>query len=127
VDIGKVTGGEWVTVFGCRGVGLSAIMIASAMGAQVIAIDIDDRKLAEAQKVGAITTLNAKKNDDLIDAIKSLTCGGAHLSVDALGSQETCWNSVANLRTQGRQVQVGLMVGEDLNPAIPMHLSLLPT
>lgn len=122
VDIGKVRGGEWVTVFGCGGVGLSAIMIAAAMGAQVIAIDIDDQKLTEAEKVGACATLNAKTTPDPIEAIKTLTSGGAHLSIDALGSQETCYNSIANLRTQGRQVQVGLMAGEDLNPAIPMHL-----
>ncbi|MDW3194402.1 MAG: zinc-dependent alcohol dehydrogenase family protein [Cytophagales bacterium] len=122
VDIGNVKGGEWVTVFGCGGVGLSAIMIAATMGAQVIAIDIDDQKLTEAEKVGACATLNDKNTADLIDAIKSLTNGGAHLSVDALGSQETCYNSIANLRTQGRQVQVGLMAGNDLNPSIPMHL-----
>lgn len=122
VDIGKVQGGEWVTVHGCGGVGLSAIMIAAAMGAQVIAIDIDDQKLDEAIKIGACATINARKSDNIIEEIQSITSGGAHLSVDALGSQETCYNSIANLRTRGRQVQVGLMAGKDHNPTIPMHL-----
>lgn len=122
VDIGKVRGGEWVTVHGCGGVGLSAIMIANAMGAQVIAIDIDDHKLVEAQKMGAVVGINARTSADVIEEIKTITSGGAHLSIDALGSQETCYNSIANLRTQGRQVQVGLMAGKDHDPVIPMHL-----
>lgn len=122
VDIGRVKGGEWVAVHGCGGVGLSAIMIAAAMGAQVIAVDIDDQKLTEAKSLGACIALNTRKSTDLIEEVKSLTSGGAHLSIDALGSQETCYNSIANLRTQGRQVQVGLMAGADLDPAVPMHL-----
>ncbi len=122
VDIGQVKGGEWVTVHGCGGVGLSAIMIANAMGAQVVAIDIDDGKLTEARKIGAHFSINARESANVAEEIFSLTNGGAHLSIDALGSQETCHNSIANLRTRGRQVQVGLMAGDDHNPTIPMHL-----
>ena len=56
---GKVSAGQWVAVHGCGGVGLSAIMIASALGANVVAIDIADDKLELARSVGAIATINA--------------------------------------------------------------------
>ncbi|GAB5526817.1 MAG: zinc-dependent alcohol dehydrogenase family protein [Roseivirga sp.] len=121
VHQGKVSGGQWVAVHGCGGVGLSAIMIAQAMGAQVIAIDIDDQKLEFAQMIGAHHTVNAHKVD-AVAAVKELSKGGAHLSVDALGSKTTCFNSVANLRKLGKHIQVGLMAGDDYLPEIPMHL-----
>ena len=53
VDQGRVSAGQWVAVHGCGGVGLSAIMIASAAGAQVLAVDIDDAKLEFARSIGA--------------------------------------------------------------------------
>lgn len=121
VHQGKVSGGQWVAVHGCGGVGLSAIMIAEAMGAQVIAIDIDDQKLEFARMIGAHRTINANKTD-AVAAVKELSQGGAHLSVDALGSKTTCFNSVANLRKLGKHIQVGLMAGDDYLPQIPMHL-----
>ncbi len=121
VHQGKVSGGQWVAVHGCGGVGLSAIMIAEAMGAQVIAIDIDDEKLKFAEMIGAQHTINTAKTD-VVEAVKQLSQGGAHLSVDALGSKVTCFNSVANLRKLGKHIQVGLMAGEDYLPQIPMHL-----
>ncbi len=121
VHQGKVSGGQWVAVHGCGGVGLSAIMIAQAMGAQVIAIDIDDQKLDFAKMIGAHYTVNARKTD-AVAAVKELSKGGVHLSVDALGSKVTCYNSVANLRKLGKHIQVGLMAGDDYLPQIPMHL-----
>ena len=120
VDQGKVRAGEWVAVHGCGGVGLSAIMIASALGANVIAIDIADDKLAFAQEMGAIATINAANNEDVVSAVQQLSDGGVHVSVDALGSAVTCFNSIANLRKRGRHVQIGLMTGEHKHPAIPM-------
>ena len=53
VDQGRVRGGEWVAVHGCGGVGLSAVMIAAAMGARVIAVDIDANTLQLAHEMGA--------------------------------------------------------------------------
>jgi alcohol dehydrogenase len=120
VDQGKVSAGQWVAVHGCGGVGLSAIMIASAAGAQVIAIDIDDAKLDFARTIGALATINSKKVDDVIAAVKEISGGGAHLSMDALGSPTTCFNSIANLRKRGKHVQVGLMLAEQRHPHIPM-------
>ncbi len=120
VDQGRVTPGEWVAVHGCGGVGLSAIMIASAMGANVVAIDLTDEKLEFARKVGAVATVNAANTQSVVRAVKEITNGGAHMSIDALGHPTTCFNSISNLRRRGRHVQVGLMLGEHANPQIPM-------
>jgi alcohol dehydrogenase len=120
VDQGQVRGGQWVAVHGCGGVGLSAIMIAHALGASVIAIDIADQKLNFAREIGAMATINASKTEDVVDNVWEITQGGAHVSIDALGSPVTCFNSISNLRKRGKHIQVGLMVGEHRNPAIPM-------
>ena len=120
VDQGRVTPGEWVAVHGCGGVGLSAIMIASAMGANVVAIDLTDEKLDFARKIGAVATINASTTPNVVKAVKQITNGGAHMSMDALGHPVTCSNSISNLRRRGRHVQVGLMLGDHARPQIPM-------
>ena len=120
VDQGRVSAREWVAVHGCGGVGLSAIMIASAMDARVIAIDIDDEKLAFAESIGAHVAINANTVESVAEAIRDLSGGGAHVSIDALGSAVTCMNSIAGLRKRGRHIQVGLMVGNDSRPPVPM-------
>ncbi len=120
VDQGRVAPGQWVAVHGCGGVGLSAIMIADALGANVIAVDVSDDKLDFARSVGASVIINAAKTKKVAEKIRDLTGGGAHLSVDALGSTETCLNSIANLRKRGKHVQIGLMKGNDSSPAVPM-------
>jgi alcohol dehydrogenase len=120
VDQGKVSGGQWVAVHGCGGVGLSAIMIANAVGAQVVAIDISDAKLDFARSIGAAVTLNSRKVKNVVEAVREVTGGGVHVSVDALGSPETCFNSIANLRKRGKHIQVGLMLGDQRHPVIPM-------
>lgn len=117
---GAVRGGEWLAVHGCGGVGLSAIMIAVALGAQVVGVDVNDEALTLARRLGAMHTLNAAQTDDVPGAIRELCDGGAHVSVDALGSTETCRNSILCLRKQGRHVQVGLLVGSQSEPPLPM-------
>lgn len=120
VDQGKASAGQWVAVHGCGGVGLSAIMIASAIGANVVAIDVTDDKLRLAHSLGATAVVNAARIADVAAAVVEITSGGAHVSLDALGHPTTCFNSVANLRKRGRHVQVGLMLAENSTPAIPM-------
>ena len=120
VDQGRVRGGEWIAVFGCGGVGLSAIMIAQAMGANVIAVDIDEEKLKFTKSIGAVYTVNGKRIQNIPESIQTLTSGGAHLTVDALGSQQTCRDSILSLRKRGRHVQVGLLLGNEANPSLPM-------
>jgi len=107
VDRAQVRPGEWVAVHGCGGIGLSAVHIAAAAGASVIAVDLDDRKLELAQKVGAAHVVNGKKSD-AIKAIRDITHGGAHVAVDALGIATTCRNAILSLRRQGRSLQIGL-------------------
>jgi alcohol dehydrogenase len=120
VDQGQVSAGQWVAVHGCGGVGLSAVMIAKALNAQVVAIDIDDAKLDLAERLGADASVNARSVDAVADCIRDITTGGAHVSLDALGSRVTCVNSIDGLRKRGRHIQVGLMAGEDRSPPLPM-------
>ncbi|MBO6794409.1 MAG: zinc-dependent alcohol dehydrogenase family protein [Balneolaceae bacterium] len=120
VDQAKVRGGEFVVIHGCGGIGLSAIMIANALGAKVIGVDINKHSLEMAKTLGADYIINAKNHSGLVEHIRELTGGGAHVSMDALGSQETCFNSIANLRKRGRHLQVGLVTGDHLHPKIPM-------
>ncbi|AWN24395.1 alcohol dehydrogenase [Deinococcus irradiatisoli] len=120
VQQGRVRGGEWLAVHGCGGVGLSAIMIGRAIGARVVAVDIDDEKLARARALGAEVTVNSRAVADTVQAVREHTGGGAHVSLDALGHPQTAFNSVANLRRRGRHVQVGLLLGDQSRPPLPM-------
>jgi alcohol dehydrogenase len=119
---GKVSGGQWVAIHGCGGVGLSAILIAAALGATVIAVDISEEKLALAKAAGASFFVNAKKTEDIAGAIRDISGGGVHVSVDALGSKRTCYTSIASLRKRGKHIQIGLLAGAETDPPIPMHL-----
>lgn len=122
VQQGRVAAGEWVAVHGCGGVGLAAVMIAAAAGAQVVAVDVKAEALELAAEVGAHQRLDATAIADIPAAVRDLTGGGAHLSLDALGSRATCRNSMLCLRKRGRHVQVGLMLAADLDPPVPMHM-----
>jgi D-arabinose 1-dehydrogenase-like Zn-dependent alcohol dehydrogenase len=107
VDQARVRGGEWVSVYGAGGgMGLAAVQIAAAVGANVIAVDISDAKLAAAHDLGAVHTVHAGREDPAA-AITELTRGGAHVSIDAVGLAETCRNSVRSLRIRGRHLQLG--------------------
>lgn len=112
---GRLAPGEWVAVHGCGGVGLSAVMIAVAAGARVIAVDIAPEALALAAKLGAAVCLSASPT--LADEIREASGGGAHVSLDALGSEATCAASIMSLRRHGRHVQVGLLPDD---PTLPM-------
>jgi len=120
VDRGRVSAGQWVVVHGCGGVGLSAIMIAAALGARVLAVDISDEKLELAVQLGAVARLNVNLVANVSEAVRDLTDGGAHVSVDAIGDADVCFNSINCLRKRGRHIQIGLMVGQNSRPSIPM-------
>jgi D-arabinose 1-dehydrogenase-like Zn-dependent alcohol dehydrogenase len=113
VQVGRARGGEWVAVHGCGGVGLSAVMIAAALGARVIAVDVSAPALSRAREAGAELAVPAGTD------IRELTEGGAHASLDAIGSEAACAASIAGLRKRGRHVQVGLLPEP---PRLPMHL-----
>ncbi|MFC8664777.1 zinc-dependent alcohol dehydrogenase family protein [Streptomyces sp. NPDC057199] len=117
---GRVAPGEWVAVYGCGGVGLSAVMIAAAAGARVVAVDLSPRALELARQFGAAECVAASRDarpEETAEAVRELTGGGAHLSLDALGSPATCAASVGSLRRRGRHVQVGLLPQD---PTLPM-------
>lgn len=120
VQQGRFAAGEWVAVHGCGGVGLSAVMIAAAAGARVVAVDVSPRALELARAFGAAECVDAARTPDTAAAIRDLTGGGAHLSLDALGSPVTCAASVNGLRRRGRHVQVGLLPSPDGTTPVPM-------
>jgi alcohol dehydrogenase len=120
--VGRVRPDEWVVVHGCGGVGLSAVMIAAAAGARVVAVDVSAGALELARRFGAVACVGAgsPKADvtDVAARVRELTSGGAHVSIDALGSPETCAASIESLRRRGRHVQIGLLPGLT---ALPMN------
>lgn len=116
---GRVRAGEWVAVHGCGGVGLSAVMVAVAAGARVVGVDVSGDALELARSFGAEVTVDASAQDP-VRAVRLATGGGAHLSLDALGSHETCAASVRGLRPRGRHVQVGLLPPDLGHPPVPM-------
>lgn len=125
LDQGHLRADESIVVYGCGGVGLSAIQIAAALGARVIAVDLDERKLELAKKIGATEVVNGRKTDP-VQAVKDLTRGGADVSLDALGIAATCRNAVASLRRRGRHVQIGLTThGEKGEVALPVDQIVL--
>jgi alcohol dehydrogenase len=116
----RLSDGEWLAVHGCGGVGLSAVMIGVALGARVVAVDVSPDALALARELGAEHVVDATGLDDASVAVKDAIGGGAHVSVDALGSPATAVASVRCLRRRGRHVQVGLLLGQESTPPIPM-------
>ncbi|MCW2658567.1 MAG: putative oxidoreductase [Jatrophihabitans sp.] len=113
---GQVQPNMWVAVHGCGGVGLAAVMIAAARGAQVVAVDIDEAALELARSFGAAVTLKPPAADEILE----VTGGGVHVSIEALGRASTFADSLAGLRRRGRHVQVGLLVADDANPPTDM-------
>ena len=119
---GRVAAGGWVAVHGCGGVGLSAVMIGAALGARVVAVDVSPVALARAREVGAEVLVDAAQEEDPAATIRGLTDGGAHVSLDALGSPATAVASVRSVRPRGRHVQVGLLLNDAATPPLPMDL-----
>lgn len=121
VDRARTAAGEWVAVHGCGGVGVSAVMIARALGARVVAVDVRADRLVAARAAGAEETIDASAVDPA-ERIVALTGRGAQVSLDALGSRETSIASIRCLAKRGRHVQVGLLVGDQARPPLPMEL-----
>ncbi|WP_202388202.1 zinc-binding dehydrogenase [Nocardioides flavescens] len=115
----RVAEDEWVCVVGAGGVGLSAVMIARALGARVVAVDRHAGALAVAAELGAEHTVLAEHGTDVAAAVTDLT-GGAHVGVDAVGSEQTCADAIHSLRRRGRLAQVGLLPPVDGHPRVPM-------
>jgi alcohol dehydrogenase len=115
---GGLRAGDWLAVHGCGGVGLSAVMLGRALGVRVVAVDVAPGPLERAAALGATHTLEAAP--DTAGRIRELTGGGAHVSIDAIGSAATAAASVRSLRRRGRHVQVGLLAGDEREARVPM-------
>ena len=109
-DRANVRAGEWVAVHGTGGIGLSALLLAKMLGAQVVVVDIVEEKLTHAMQLGADAAVNAATTD-AAEAIREITGGGAQVSIEALGVEVTTNASVDCLATLGRHVQVGMPAG----------------
>lgn len=122
VDQGRAGAGDIVAVHGCGGVGLSAVMSAVAVGARVVAVDVSPSALRAAEDLGAEATVLAAglTPAEIASAVRDSADGGAHVSVDALGGTASMTASIGSLRRRGRHVQVGLMLGDDAVPPVPM-------
>ncbi|WP_285024692.1 zinc-dependent alcohol dehydrogenase family protein [Plantibacter sp. ME-Dv--P-122b] len=111
--------GERLLVVGCGGVGLSAAMIGVALGAEVIAVDIDASALARAASIGVTHTIDSSGLDEaaVLARIVDAAPAGVQVSVEALGRESTMRLSLLALAPMGRQVQIGLFSGE---PTLPL-------
>lgn len=113
VDRAPVEPGDWLAVHGCGGIGLSVINVANALGGNVIAVDLQDEKLDLAEEMGAVETVNAQNADDVPSEVHDITDGGANISVDALGIEETCRNSIDSVKKMGQHLQLGITSSEE--------------
>ena len=120
VEHGAVRPGQWVAVHGCGGLGLSLVMVAVSLGAQVVAVDLDagparDGPVARRRRDGRRHAGRRRRRRS-----SRPPAGGAHVSFDAVGSAGTAAASVLSLRKRGRHVQVGLMLAADREAPMPM-------
>jgi threonine dehydrogenase-like Zn-dependent dehydrogenase len=99
---------QTIAVFGQGPVGLSATLLAAQMGARVIALDVNDARLARAREFGAHHLINPARDGDVVQAIRDLTHGrGAHASLDASSSPTARADAVRCVRTWGKACFVG--------------------
>ncbi|MFO0912021.1 MAG: zinc-dependent alcohol dehydrogenase family protein [Pirellulales bacterium] len=120
VHQGQVQPGQWLVVIGCGGVGLSAVMVGLASGARVIAVDRREAPLEIARRWGAISVPFVDRRAT-VQAVRELTDGGAHLTIDAVGSGDVGHTCIQSLRRRGRHVHVGLLLGDEFRPRVPLE------
>jgi S-(hydroxymethyl)mycothiol dehydrogenase len=121
INTGNVSRGKSVAVIGCGGVGAAAIAGSALAGADtIIAVDIDDRKLEGARKLGATHTVNSLDADP-VPAIQELTGGnGADVVIDAVGRPETWQQGFYARDLAGTLVLVGVPTPDMRIPDIPL-------
>jgi alcohol dehydrogenase len=116
VLLAQVREGEAVLVVGCGGVGLSAVMIAVALGARVVAVDVDRAALDRASSLGAAAVIDssAMAPGQFDAALRRVHADGVAVSVEALGRTETIDAALRSLVARGRHVQIGLVAAEPM-------------
>ncbi|WP_034087419.1 S-(hydroxymethyl)mycothiol dehydrogenase [Streptacidiphilus albus] len=121
VNTGNVSRGDTVAVIGCGGVGNAAVMGSRLAGAaRIIAVDIDDDKLATALRLGATHSVNSR-TEDPVEAVRALTGGhGADVVIEAVGRPETYKQAFYARDLAGTVVLVGVPT-----PEMTLELPLL--
>ncbi len=98
-----------VAVFGCGGVGLSAVQAAAIRGAApIIAVDLDPEKLELAKTLGATDTVNARKEEDPVSAVTDLADGGVDAAFEVVGDPSVIAQAIDTLGPLGKAVLVGI-------------------
>lgn len=120
-DVGRLRAGEWVVVAGAGGgVGTSAVQLAAAMGANVVAVDLTEDKLRLAASVGAdVTVLGG--HPDTVAQVRDATGGGADVSIGATSDSACVTAGLSLLKAGGRHVQIG-MTGAQEKGQVPLPL-----
>jgi alcohol dehydrogenase len=110
--------GEWLAVIGAGGLGLAALILGRALGARVVAVDVAPERLAQAARLGAAATVDAR-DGDAADAVRAATGGGAHVALEAVGRAATTALALSCLRPMGRLVQAGMPTGTEAAATLP--------
>lgn len=104
--------GDSVVVFAQGPIGLCATAGAKLMGASlIIGVDGDDHRLAMSKRMGADVTLDYR-DIDVVAEVKRLTGGGADVSIEALGTQQTFESALRSLRPAGTLSSLGVYSGK---------------
>lgn len=103
----KVRAGDTVVVFGCGGVGINAVQLATLAGAYVIAVDMSPKKLEWAKEFGAAATIDASSVERVSKEVKKLTGGGADIAIEVIGNPRTIEEAFESVRVGGRLCVVG--------------------
>lgn len=104
---GRVRPGDTVAVVGCGGVGLNVVQCAATAGARVLALDVNDQRLAIARALGASETLNPRSTERPDKHVRKLTGGGVDVAFEAIGNPETIRLAFNLLRPGGRLCIIG--------------------
>lgn len=126
LNTAQVQAGSICVVFGCGGVGLSAVQGCRIAGAaMIVAVDTSDLKLQMAKEMGATHTVNATSVDDVVKAIKKLTGGGADYAIECVGAGAVVAQAVNVLAKGGMAVAVGVAKLSDSSAVSPLLLTAM--
>jgi 6-hydroxycyclohex-1-ene-1-carbonyl-CoA dehydrogenase len=122
---GNVRPGDTVVVYGCGGIGINIVQVAAATGATVIAVDVLEKKLEWAEKLGADEVINPGEVENVGKTVKKMTGGGADVAFEAIGNPATMQDAFNVLRKGGRLVVVGYThKGVELSGAKIMYFEM---
>ena len=119
----KPPAGSSIAVFGCGGVGISALMAATIVGCStIIGVDVVPSRLELAKELGATHVINSREQDPVVE-IKRITGGGAHNSVEASGIANVTLQALGCLRRNGTAVLLSVTGPEEIS--LPLETLLM--